>query len=133
MGRSDSQDNAARQLAIATARAASRYNTEDIVVLDLRQFSPVTQYFVIGTGTSARQLRATADEIARVGTRRGDPVWRTAGLETCTWVLLDFVDVVVHLFDQTHRAYYDLELIWGEAPRVDWGGDGDAPAGEGAR
>ncbi|MBS3733539.1 MAG: ribosome silencing factor [Phycisphaerae bacterium] len=130
MARQDSQHDAARRLAVTAARAADRYNAEDVVVLDLRQLSPVTRYFVIATGTSRRQLRATADEIARAAKAGGEAVWRTAGLEACTWVLLDFVDVVVHLFDEQHRSYYDLELIWGEAPRVDWSDDADGTPGE---
>ncbi len=120
--------DAARKLAIAAARTARDYNTEEVLVLDLRELSPVTEYFVIGTGTSRRQLRAVADEIAKTGERIGQPVWRTAGVETGNWILLDFVDVVVHLFDEAHRSYYDLELIWGEAPRVDWVADDSKPA-----
>ena len=120
MARSRNGTESARELAVLAARTARDYNTEDIVVLDLRNLSPVTEYFVIGTGTSPRQLRTVADSVAKAGEAAGQQVWRTAGAETGNWILLDFVDVVVHLFDSAHRAYYDLELIWGGAPRVDW-------------
>ena len=120
MARSTGTKDPARKLAVAAARIAHDDNCEDIVVLDLRGVSPVTDYFVIATGTSDRQLRAVGDEIAEHGVSVGQKVWHVAGRDVADWVLLDFVDVVVHLFDQEHRRYYDLEMIWGEAPRVDW-------------
>ena len=112
--------NAARTLAIEAARRASDSHCDDVVVLDLRGISPVTDYFVIATGTSGRQMRSVADDIAMFGKSIGQPVWQKAGMDSSQWVLLDFVDVVVHLFDQQARGYYDLELMWGEAPRVEW-------------
>ena len=112
--------NAARTLAIEAARRASDSHCDDVVVLDLRGISPVTDYFVIATGTSGRQMRSVADDIAMFGKSIGQPVWQKAGMDSSQWVLLDFVDVVVHLFDQQARGYYDLELMWGEAPCVEW-------------
>ena len=109
-----------RKLAIEAARIAQDNNAEDIVVLDLRGVSPVTDYFVICTGTSGRQIRSLSDSICESSKAAGQPVWRVAGQESAAWVVMDFVDVVVHVFDQEHRAYYDLELIWGAAPRVRW-------------
>lgn len=110
----------ARKLAVAAARIAHDDNCEDIVVLDLRGISPVTDYFVIATGTSDRQLRSVAKDVDRHGTSLGQPVWRIAGRDSAEWIVMDFVDVVVHLFDQEHRRYYELELMWGEAAQVDW-------------
>ena len=89
-------------------------------MLDLRGISPVTDYFVIATGTSDRQMRSVTQDIAEHGKSIGQKPWHVTGDETAEWIVMDFVDVVVHLFDQAHRHYYDLELIWGEAPRVDW-------------
>lgn len=114
------KDDRGRKLAIEAARIAHDRNCTDVVVLDLREQSPVTDYYVIATGTSDRQVRAVGDEIAQAGKKMGDPVWHVAGLESAQWVLLDFVNVVVHLFDAEHRLYYDLELLWGDAPRVRW-------------
>jgi ribosome-associated protein len=110
----------ARQLAIEAAGIAHDHNATNVVVLDLRGVSPVTEYFVICTGTSDRQMRTVADEIARHGARIGQRVWQIAGQRSAEWIVMDFVDVVVHIFDEVHRRYYDLELIWGEAPRVRW-------------
>ncbi|MCD4699634.1 MAG: ribosome silencing factor [Phycisphaerae bacterium] len=110
----------ARQLAIEAARIAHDRHGEDIVVLDLRGISPITDYFVIFTGTSGRQMTGVADEIADDAAKVGHKALHVAGLRSDQWVLLDFFDVIVHIFDEEHRKYYDLELIWGDAPRVRW-------------
>lgn len=114
------KSDSARKLAIELARRAEASNCENIVVLDLRGKSPITDYFVIATGTSDRQMRSVADDLGEYGRSVGQPAWQVAGLEKADWVVLDFVDVMVHLFDEPHRKYYDLELIWGESPRVRW-------------
>ena len=115
-------NQAANKLAVDAARLARDRNCEEILVLDLREISPVTDYFVIATGTSGRQMASVADELADHGKKIGQKVWHVAGKEAADWIVLDFVDVVVHLFNEQLRHYYDLELIWGEAPRVDWDG-----------
>ncbi|MGC9454723.1 MAG: ribosome silencing factor [Phycisphaerae bacterium] len=119
-GKGRKKGDSARELAIQAARTAEEYNATDILVLDLRETSPVTDYFVICTGTSGRQMRTLSDELARRMKARGERAWRRAGEESAQWIILDFVNVVVHIFDEYHRRFYDLELIWGEAPRVDW-------------
>lgn len=114
------ESTAGRKLAIEAARLAEGDNATDVTVLDLRGISPVTDYFVICTGTSGRQMRTVADSIIAQGRTMGQPVWHAAGLDDGDWIVLDFVDVVVHVFDEPHRKYYDLELIWGAAPHVRW-------------
>lgn len=120
MARKKTTKNEARDWATTIARLARDRNCEEILVLDLHACSPVTDYFVIATGTSGRQICAVADELEALGAKSGQRVWKVAGRETGDWVVMDFVDVVVHLFSQDLRNYYDLELIWGEAPRVEW-------------
>lgn len=112
--------DAAKKLAVEAARIALDNKCEDVIVLDLKDRSPITDYFVIATGSSDRQMRSVADELTKYGKSIDQAPWHVAGLESSDWIVLDFVDVVVHLFDQAHRRYYDLELIWGEAPRVTW-------------
>jgi ribosome-associated protein len=109
-----------RKLAIELARICEHNNCTEIVVLDVTGISPVTDYFIIATGTSGRQMRAVADDVGRYGKSVNQPPWHVAGLDAADWIVLDFVDVVVHLFDEAHRRYYDLELIWGESPKVRW-------------
>jgi ribosome-associated protein len=120
MAKRAAKSDSARALAIEAARIAHDDNAEDILVLDLRGISPVTEYFVIATGTSDRQLRAVADEIRQHAKAGGQPVWHVAGRDSGDWIVMDFVDVVVHLFEASKRSFYDLELIWGEAPHVRW-------------
>ena len=108
----------ARAFALAAAELAAGRHCSDIVVLDLKGKSPATDYFVIATGTSERQMRAVADEICETAKKQGMVRFGRAGYEQARWVLLDFIDVVIHLFDKPYRDYYDLELLWGDAERL---------------
>jgi ribosome-associated protein len=108
----------AKEFALAAARIAQERHCTQIVVLDLMGLSPATDYFVIATGTSNRQMQAVADEISQAGREQGFPRFGRAGYEQARWVLLDYIDVVVHLFDTEYRQFYDLELLWGDAERV---------------
>ncbi len=120
MAKTSTTRNPARKLAVDAARLAHDDNCQDIIVLDLHDVSPVTDYFVICTGTSARQMKSVAEHIIKMGEGQGSKPYTVAGMSSPDWIVVDFVDVVVHIFDETHRKYYDLELIWGESPRVNW-------------
>ncbi|MGC8552503.1 MAG: ribosome silencing factor [Phycisphaerae bacterium] len=115
-------------LAAMLARRASDTRCNNIIVLDLRGRSPVTEFFVLATGTSNRQIRTVCDEVSDLGRRHGYAPWRTSGYELAKWILVDFVSVVVHVFDAESRDFYDLEMLWGDCPRVNWASL--APAGE---
>jgi ribosome-associated protein len=110
----------AKAFAVAAARLADDRHCGDIVVLDLRGMSPATDYFVIATGTSDRQMRTVADEISQEAREQGLQRFGRAGYEQGRWILLDFVDVVIHIFDREYRQYYDLELLWGDADKLNW-------------
>ncbi len=110
----------AKEFAQEAARIAESRHCTDIVVLDLRGLSSATDYFVIATGTSNRQMRTVADEITQEAKKRGMSRFGLAGYEQARWILLDFVDVVVHLFDPEYRGYYDLEMLWGDAEKIDY-------------
>ena len=112
------QDEKAKEFALAAAKLATERHCTDIVVMDLTGVSPATNYFVIATGTSDRQIRALADEISQEAKKRGAQRFGRAGYEQARWILLGFVDVVIHLFDAEYRDYYDLELLWGDAERL---------------
>lgn len=103
---------------MAAARLAAERHCTDIVVLDLTGISPATDYFVIATGTSNRQMRSVADEICQAAREQGQQRFGRAGYDQGRWILLDFVDVVIHIFDAEYRDYYDLELLWGDAERL---------------
>jgi ribosome-associated protein len=108
----------AKAFALAAAKIADGRHCTDIVVLDLKGRSPATDYFVIATGTSDRQMRTVADEICGAAREHQLQRFGRAGYDHAQWILLDFIDVVVHIFDSTHRDYYDLELLWGDAERL---------------
>ncbi|HML20072.1 MAG TPA: ribosome silencing factor [Aggregatilinea sp.] len=98
---------------------ASDIKGENIVLMDMRQVSPIADYFVIVTGTSERQLKAIVDHIAEeVKKQYHITAWRTEGEAQNGWVLIDFGDIVVHGFLPEKRTYYDLEGLWHNAPVV---------------
>ncbi len=112
------QNAQALDFALTAAQLADERHCSDIVALDLRGKSPATDYFVIATGTSDRQMRTVADEICEAAKKQGLQRFGRAGYEQARWILLDFIDVVIHIFDSEYRDYYDLELLWGDAERL---------------
>jgi len=107
---------------------AANTRCHNVVVLDVRGLSPVTDYYVVANGTSARQMRSVMDDLEELGTARGyAPIARSVyGGET--WLLCDMVDVVVHVFNQDSREFYDLDNLWGDARRVEWKPEGEPQA-----
>jgi len=106
-------------LALAAAQTAEDNRGQDILVLDMRQLSPLFDYFVIATGTSRRQLHAMSEEIDhKLEDDLGDKRQSVEGYQESRWILLDYGTVVIHLFEQESRDYYALEQLWGEAKPV---------------
>jgi ribosome-associated protein len=97
-------------------------------VLDVRGLSPVTDYYVVATGTSARQMRTVMDDLEELGNAKGYAPISRSGYEGETWLLCDMVDVVVHVFNQDSRQFYDLDNLWGDANRVEWKPEGQPQA-----
>jgi ribosome-associated protein len=107
-----------QELAQLVAELALTKKAKDVVILDLTGLSDVANYFVVCSGESDTQVKAIADAIDD-GTREADSkVWRREGLKNLQWALLDFVDVVVHIFQPKVREYYDIERLWGDAART---------------
>ena len=116
-------------LARLAARAASSKQGEATVILDLRELLTITDYFVITSGASDRQVNTLAEEIVRTLKENGVRPVREERDAQARWVLLDFVDFVVHVFRQEERDYYRLENLWGDAPRLDWEEEARASSG----
>ncbi len=115
---SETTDRALRT-ALAAAQVARDNRGEDILILDTRRLTSVFDYFVIVTGTSRRQLHAISEQIDDVLERQlGDQRLGIEGYRESRWILLDYGDVVIHLFDPETRQYYALEELWDDAPRV---------------
>lgn len=92
---------------------------EDVVLLDVTGLSQVCDFVLIATGTSDRQMKSVAAEIASLGRDSEFPPFRKNIDTGATWIVVDFIFVVVHLFEPQHRAYYDLEDLWSDAKRIE--------------
>ncbi len=109
----------ALDLALLAARVAGETRGTDVRVLDLRDLTPVVDYFVIATGSSRRQMHAMADEIEKVVKHDlHDRTRGSEGYEEGRWIVLDYGDVMIHLFDPEARTYWDLEGLWSDAAKV---------------
>jgi ribosome-associated protein len=100
------------------AQIAIDNKAQDVVLLDLRGVTDMTDFFLIASGTSDTHLRALGEHIMTELKKEGFPVHHVEGLEKGRWVLLDFVDFVVHLFHPTLRNFYQLERLWADAPEM---------------
>lgn len=108
-------------LHLEAARAAARKTDAPTVVLDVGEVLAITGWFVITSGTSNRQVRAIAEAVEEdVAAAGGPKPIRVEGLDDGTWVLVDYGDVIVHIFDEETRAFYDLERLWRDVPVLDW-------------
>lgn len=113
-------------LAAHAVNAMADKKANDVTVIDLREISNMADFFVIGTGESDLQVRAIANGVMeRVEEECEERPWKREGMEHLSWVLLDYVDVVVHVFLPDRRDHYRLERLWGEADRETVPEDGD--------
>lgn len=96
---------------------------ENCVVLDMKQLTPVADYYVICNGTNERQVQAIAKAVKDEIEEEGFLVKRMEGYEQARWILLDLGDVVCHVFHKEDRGYYNLERLWGDAEQVSLGDD----------
>jgi ribosome-associated protein len=118
--RSTSDPEYTREFAIEMARTLTDSKCTEVILLDVRGRSQVCDYVIIGSGTSQRQMRSAAQEVEDLGKERGQHPYRTNADEGSTWIVVDFVEIVVHLFEPDQRLYYDLELLHADGKRIDW-------------
>src|SRR6478672_5660206 len=102
-----------------TLHAAAEKKAIDPIVLDLREIASFTDYFVITSGANERQVQAISDEVYETLKKAGSPAARVEGYKTAEWILLDYGDFVVHVFEQKARSFYVLERLWRESKRVE--------------
>jgi ribosome-associated protein len=130
--RTTSDPESTRQFAIDIARTLADSKCSDVILLDVRGRSQVTDYVIIGSGTSQRQMRAAAQDIEDVGKARGQHPFRTNADQSSTWIVVDFVEIVAHLFEPDQRLYYDLELLHADGKHIEWRRpEGELPPGRG--
>ncbi|MGD0338674.1 MAG: ribosome silencing factor [Bacteroidota bacterium] len=106
------------------AQLALTKKAYDVLIMDLRKLTTITDYFVVCTADSDTQVKAVADAISEGMAKLGDRPWHEEGYTNRSWILLDFVDVVVHVFHKDVRKFYNLERLWGDAP-IEHIGDDD--------
>ncbi|HTP80910.1 MAG TPA: ribosome silencing factor [Bacteroidota bacterium] len=115
----------ARTLAKKVASFALSKKAYDIVILDLRTLTSAVDFFVLCSADSDTQVRAVADAVRQGAEEIGSSLWHDEGYQASSWIILDFVDVVAHVFHRDTRRYYNLERLWGDAPRIEIGEDGE--------
>jgi len=106
--------------AVLCARVAEDNKAKDITVLDMRGLTPLYDYLVLATGSSRRQIHTLAEEVDAAMRADGDRRLSIEGYEVSRWIVQDYGDIVVHVFDADARGYYALEDLWADAPRIDW-------------
>jgi ribosome-associated protein len=106
--------------ACLAAKIAQENKGTDILVLDMRELTPMYDFFVIATGASKRQVHAIVEDVDEQYRKLGDMRMGLEGYEASKWVVQDYGDVVLHVFDPDTRAYYQLEELWNDAPRIEW-------------
>ncbi len=117
----DWDDRAELEWVLAAAAAADDKLAGDIVIIDVGAVLAITDHFLIASGRNARQVRAIAEEIEEQLTLLGGPdPLRVEGRDEYQWLLMDYGDFIVHVFDGATREYYDLERLWSDQPRVPW-------------
>ena len=117
-----------RAAALLAARACDEKQATDIKILDVSELIFITDYFVIASGQNDRQVHSICDEVEKSLNAAGLRTFRREGEREGRWVLLDFADVVVHVFAREERAYYELERLWKDAPEIAWSGSGGETA-----
>jgi ribosome-associated protein len=118
MPSTSTQPSKSSALAQRAAQVALDMRANDVILLDLRGVTDMTDFFLVASGTSDTHARAVGEHIMAELKKEGSPVHHVEGLEQGRWVLLDFVDFVVHIFHPTLRNFYQLERLWADADQV---------------
>ncbi|RLS58886.1 MAG: ribosome silencing factor [Planctomycetota bacterium] len=106
--------------AVLAAKACDEFRGKDVTIMDLTGITAIFDYFVIATASSGRQMHALAEEVDRVLSEQGSRRMSVEGYNSGNWILQDFGDIVLHVFNEEARNMYDLEHLWGDAKRIDW-------------
>ncbi len=108
-----------KRMAGLAYRALEEKKAEDIRVIDISEVSVIADYFIIAEGSNKNQIQALCDNVQEKLGRAGYPEKQVEGYGTANWILIDFVDVIVHIFDRENRLLYDLERIWRDGKQID--------------
>ncbi|MBE5881710.1 MAG: ribosome silencing factor [Lachnospiraceae bacterium] len=108
----------AKKMALAAIDALQDKKAEDIQIIDIHEVSPLADYFIIANGTNRNQVQALADNVEELLGRLGYERRPVEGYDSANWILLDYKDVIIHIFDRENRSFYDLERIWRDGKQV---------------
>ena len=113
-----SENNQSLRMAQLALQAMEEKKAEDIKIIDIHEVSTIADYFLIASGNNLRQIQAICDEIEETMGRAGYPKKQSEGYDTANWILMDYHDIIVHIFDKQNRLFYDLERIWRDGKEV---------------
>ena len=108
-----------REIAKLAIIALEDKKAEEIKTIDISEVSVIADYFIMANGTNRSQIQALSDHVEEMLGKAGVPLRQIEGYQTANWVLLDFHDVIIHIFDKENRLFYDLERIWRDGKPVD--------------
>ena len=111
-------EQAAKEMAKLAFNALEEKKAVDIKLIDISEVSVLADYFIIASGTNRNQVQALADNVEETLHKAGHPVKQTEGYRTANWVLMDYGDIIVHVFDSENRLFYDLERIWRDGKNI---------------
>lgn len=114
-----SDNTVAKEMARLTIQALENKKAEDIRVIDISNVTVLGDYFIIANGSNRNQIQTMCDEVEQVLGKKGYPVKQIEGYETANWILLDFGDIIVHVFDKENRLFYNLERIWRDGVNIE--------------
>jgi len=101
-----------KKTALMAVNALEDKKAEDIRIIDISEISTIADYFIIADGSNKSQIQAMADNVSEVLGRAGVTVRQIEGYQNANWILMDFQDIIIHIFDRENRLFYDLERIW---------------------
>ncbi len=116
---SDSLHTQVKKMARTAIHALEEKKAEDIRVIDISQVSVIADYFIIANGNNRNQIQTLSDEVEETLGRAGYPLKQKEGYHNANWVLLDFGDIIIHIFDKENRLFYDLERLWFDGKTID--------------
>ena len=107
-----------KEMTTLAIQALEEKKAEDIQIIDISEISAIADYFIIANGTNRSQIQALADSVEEKLGRAGVQFKQMEGYDTANWILMDFLDIVVHIFDKDNRAFYDLERLWRDGKQI---------------
>lgn len=108
-----------KEMAKLAITALEDKKAEDVKIIDISEISTIADYFIIASGTNKSQIQTMTDNVAETLGRAGHPEKHIEGYQNANWILMDFQDIIVHIFDKENRLFYDLERIWRDGVEID--------------